>query len=100
MMGAALFTACNCDPDLDPRWVLRLDGRKVFRFWREPEPDLRLDGKIVSHPWPEWGAQYPRDDGNVLSAPDPQLLEVVRFLARRAARQWFAQARGNGEEGQ
>jgi hypothetical protein len=31
------------------------------------------------------------------AAPDPRLVEVVRFLARRAARHWFEQQMRVGE---
>jgi hypothetical protein len=43
--------------------------------WPEREPILSAEHTIVA----------------LGAAPDPRLVEVVRFLARRAARRWFEQ---------
>ena len=75
-----LFGWWNDEPEPSPHWVERPDGRKVL------------------HLWPEAGANsYANDDKLIASrdqSPDPALAEIVRFLARRAARQWFARAGG------
>ena len=54
----------------------------------------------MSDPWPKAGANSGADHGNVVEdqpPPEPALVEVIRYLARRAARQWFEQQMRAGE---
>ena len=51
-------------------------------------------------PWPERSSLAIPDHVNVVEdqpPPEPALVEVIRYLARRAARQWFEQQMRAGE---
>ena len=51
-------------------------------------------------PRPARGSLAIPDHGNVVEdrpPPEPALVEVIRYLARRAARQWFEQQMRVGE---
>lgn len=80
MTASARIPAINLFGEYDeppaPHWVERPDGRKIL------------------HLWPEAGANSYANDDRLILSPDPALAEIVRFLARRAARQWFARAGG------
>jgi hypothetical protein len=50
--------------------------------------------------WPARGSLAIPDHSNVVEdppPPEPALVEVIRYLARRAARQWFEQQMRGGE---